>query len=164
MTILELGALGEFIGSIAVVITLIYLSMQIRQNTKSMEENKQHMISQTYQARSDQIIRANIDTALSPEFCELHANLNESGWPDNNEAFSLLSTGKQYQIRTYYRAHLARWDNLLFQLNQGLFDQGDYEDLYQPLAFFVPRWRALDLHLRPRFEQEFDKFLSEPSH
>ncbi len=163
MTILELGALGEFIGSIAVVITLIYLSMQIRQNTKSMEETKKHMISQTYQARSDQIIRANISTALSPEFCELNANLAESGWPGNNEALNELSAGEQFQIRSYYRAHLARWDNLLFQLDQGLYDPGDYEDLYQPLGFFVPRWRALGLHLRPSFEKEFDKFIAEPS-
>ena len=33
------------------------------------------MISQTYQARSNQIISANISTALSPELCELHASL-----------------------------------------------------------------------------------------
>ena len=33
MTIFELGALGEFVGSIAVVVTLIYLALQIRQNT-----------------------------------------------------------------------------------------------------------------------------------
>ena len=41
MTIFELGALGEFIGSIGVVATLIYLAIQIRLNTKSMDENKQ---------------------------------------------------------------------------------------------------------------------------
>jgi hypothetical protein len=31
MTIFELGALGEFLGSIAVVFTLIYLTLQVRQ-------------------------------------------------------------------------------------------------------------------------------------
>lgn len=33
MTIIELGALGEFFGSIVVTLTLIYLAVQIRQNT-----------------------------------------------------------------------------------------------------------------------------------
>ena len=33
MSIIELGALGEFIGAIAVVVTLAYLAIQIRQNT-----------------------------------------------------------------------------------------------------------------------------------
>ena len=35
MTILELGAIGEFVGSLAVISTLVYLAMQIRQNTAS---------------------------------------------------------------------------------------------------------------------------------
>lgn len=35
MTILELGAIGEFVGAIAVVLTLFYLAIQIRQNTKA---------------------------------------------------------------------------------------------------------------------------------
>ena len=34
MTIMELGALGEFVGAFAVVATLIYLAVQIRQNTQ----------------------------------------------------------------------------------------------------------------------------------
>ena len=33
MSIMELGALGEFVGSLVVVVTLIYLARQIRQNT-----------------------------------------------------------------------------------------------------------------------------------
>ncbi len=35
MSIQDLAALGEFISSIAVVLTLIYLAVQIRQNTKT---------------------------------------------------------------------------------------------------------------------------------
>ena len=40
MTIMELGALGELLGSIAVLLTLIYLSAQIRQNRRSIDESK----------------------------------------------------------------------------------------------------------------------------
>ncbi len=36
MTISELGALGEFVSSIAVLITLIFLVVQLRQNAKLM--------------------------------------------------------------------------------------------------------------------------------
>ena len=36
MTISELGSLGEFVGSIAVVITLIYLTTQLRHNTRAI--------------------------------------------------------------------------------------------------------------------------------
>lgn len=39
MTISELGSIGEFVGAIGVVITLIYLAFQIRQNTQQLEQN-----------------------------------------------------------------------------------------------------------------------------
>ena len=39
MSIMELGALGEFIGAIAVVATLVYLALQVRQSSKSTESN-----------------------------------------------------------------------------------------------------------------------------
>ncbi len=40
MTIMELGALGELLGAIGVIITLIYLAAQIKQNTHYIYENK----------------------------------------------------------------------------------------------------------------------------
>lgn len=53
MTIMELGALGEILGAIAVIVTLIYLAVQIKQNTRSMTENRQLALAQTYQMRAD---------------------------------------------------------------------------------------------------------------
>jgi len=41
MTLDDLGNLSEFIGAIAVVISLIYLAIQIRQNTAQMRESSQ---------------------------------------------------------------------------------------------------------------------------
>lgn len=39
MTIEELGAIGEVIGAVAVVASLVYLAIQIRQNTRQLSEN-----------------------------------------------------------------------------------------------------------------------------
>ena len=39
MSLQELGGLGEFIGAIAVVISLIYLAAQIRQNTRALNSS-----------------------------------------------------------------------------------------------------------------------------
>lgn len=36
MSIAELGALGEFLSSLGVLITLVYLAVQLRQNTKAI--------------------------------------------------------------------------------------------------------------------------------
>jgi len=34
MTIQDLGAIGDLVGGVAVLVTLVYLAMQIKQNTK----------------------------------------------------------------------------------------------------------------------------------
>ena len=39
MTLEDLGNVGEFVGALAVVASLIYLAIQVRQNTKQMAEN-----------------------------------------------------------------------------------------------------------------------------
>ena len=40
MTVMELGALGEFVGSIVTIATLIYLSIQVRQNTAQQKREE----------------------------------------------------------------------------------------------------------------------------
>jgi hypothetical protein len=44
MSISELGSLGEFIGSIAVLVTLVYLAFQLRQNTLSMRSQSRYFV------------------------------------------------------------------------------------------------------------------------
>ncbi len=39
MTIQDLGALGELIGSVAMLATLVYLRLQTRQNTRAICRN-----------------------------------------------------------------------------------------------------------------------------
>ena len=49
MTIFELGALGEFVGSLAVIVTLIYLAAQIRHNTSGLRSATLSAISERQQ-------------------------------------------------------------------------------------------------------------------
>lgn len=37
MDIMQLGAIGEFVGSLGVIVTLVYVGIQIRQNTKAIK-------------------------------------------------------------------------------------------------------------------------------
>ena len=71
MTIQDWGALGEIIGGVAVVATLVYLAVQIRQNT--------HQLSHSIQATRIASLERNIESAnrlrelliLNPELTEL---------------------------------------------------------------------------------------------
>ncbi len=44
MTISELGSLGELLAAIATLLTLIYLALQIRQTTRSLELNRTKVV------------------------------------------------------------------------------------------------------------------------
>jgi len=153
--------MGEFVGSIAVVITLIYLAIQIRQNTTSMNDTKKYMVAQTYQARSDALFHGGIDTATSPELCATLGKLRESGWPENEASFDALTTSEKVQIATWHNAHLSRCDNLIFQREQGLISDEYYAYLKDPLRLLGPRWRALGMKGRPAFERALDEFLDD---
>ena len=48
MTVIELGALGEFVGSIAVLFTLIFLALQIRQNTNAVQGSTELEVSKLF--------------------------------------------------------------------------------------------------------------------
>ena len=54
MSLAELGSLGEFVGSIAVLATLIYLAYQTRQNGR--------MLAQSKEAQTASVTQANVDT------------------------------------------------------------------------------------------------------
>ncbi len=48
MTLNELGSLGEFISGLAVVVTLVYLALQIRHNTRAVRSSMhQDMVEST---------------------------------------------------------------------------------------------------------------------
>ncbi len=56
MTIIELGALGEFVSSIVVVVTVIYLAVQVRQNTLQQKREETVSIQQGQNAVVSQML------------------------------------------------------------------------------------------------------------
>lgn len=50
MNILELGAIGELLGGVAVIATLVYVGLQVRQNTLAMRSMSHHAISDSFNA------------------------------------------------------------------------------------------------------------------
>ncbi len=66
MTLDDLGNLGEFLGAIAVVASLLYLSIQVRQNTRSVR-------SATAQSASETIVGMNSLIAGDRNVAELLA-------------------------------------------------------------------------------------------
>ena len=49
-----IGNVGEFVGSLTVFATLVYLALQVRHSRDLLEDNRKLAMSQAFQTRSDE--------------------------------------------------------------------------------------------------------------
>ncbi len=163
MTILELGALGEFLGSIAVLATLVYLSVQIRQNTQSMGESKKLALAQTYQMRSDALQMMLVHAADSEYIGPIITKLTGVGYPEDIDALEHLSKEERGRFRQWQIAQQTHWDNMFYQYQQGFLDDEYYRDSFRErVRRLAPTWKALNVTgARRSFVTEIDNILAD---
>ena len=146
MSIQDWGAVGELLGAIAVVLTLIYLAKQIRLNTRAMEESRRLALAQTYQMRSDALQEMLVDAADSRHIGPIIIKLTGLGYPENVAALDQLNADERGRFRLWQIAQQTHWDNMHFQYQQGYLDREYFEDALQERVLrLAPTWRALRL-------------------
>ncbi len=163
MTIIELGALGEFVGAIAVVVTLIYLAVQIRQNTHAMEENKRLALAQTYQMRADALQNMMVQAADSQHIGPIIAKLNVAGYPEEVASLKVLDDVELGRFRQWQIAQQTHWDNMFYQYQQGFLDEEYYRgSLCVRVRRLAPIWDALGVTgSRQSFVDEIGRIMAE---
>jgi hypothetical protein len=163
MTIEQLGALGELISAVAVVVTLWYLAVQIRQNTHAMEVTKRLALAQTYQMRADALQSMLVHAADSQYIGPLITRLTQLGYPEDVSALDQLSADERGRFRQWQIAQQTHWDNMYFQYQQGYLDEEYYRDsLRERVARLAPTWKALGITGgRRSFSAEIERLLAE---
>ena len=163
MNLVELGALGEFLGSIVVLITLVYLSVQVRQNTRSMEESRKLALAQTYQMRSDALQMMLVRAADSDHIGPIITKLTGAGYPEDISALQHLSGEDRGRFRQWQIAQHTHWDDMFFQYQQGFIDEEYYRDSFRErVRRLAPTWTALNIaSARSSFTTEIEKILAE---
>ncbi len=163
MSLIELGALGEFLGSILVLATLAYLSVQIKQNTRSMDENKKLALAQTYQMRADALQMMLVSAADSDHIGRIITDLTSAGYPSDIAALEVLSAEDRGRFRQWQIAQQTHWDNMFFQYQQGFIDEEYYRDAFRVrVRRLAPTWQALNLKDgRQSFNQEIEDILAD---
>ena len=162
MTITELGAIGELIGGTAVVATLIYLAVQLRQNTRSIEDARLLALAQLYQMRSDALQSMMVQASDSEHIGPIIIKLTSNGYPEDLSALESLNPEEHGRFRQWQIAQVTHWDNMLFQYQQGFLDDEYYEEVLKPrIARLAPVWKALNVIAgRGSFEAEIVKLLN----
>jgi hypothetical protein len=146
MTLQDWGSIGEVVGALAVVVTLIYLAKQIKQNTHAMEEGRRLALAQTYQMRSDALQAMLVAAADSDHIGPIIIKLTEKGYPEDVGSLGDLTEAELRRFRMWQIAQQTHWDNMHYQYQQGYLDPEYYEDAFKErVVRLAPTWRALGL-------------------
>ncbi len=119
MNIMELGAIGELVGGVAVIASLIYVAAQIRQNTRAVT-------AATFQAVSENDTRL---LTLAAENAEVGV-LYEKVFLETEQ----LTRGEALRAGFLFRGIFRTWENVFYQAEHGLLDRDVYEGYRNTLA------------------------------
>ena len=117
MSIADLGSLGEFVGAFAVLATLVYLSVQIRQSNRNAMATARQTVLSNY-------IDKSFDTSANPTLQAILRNAltsyDQLDAPDKM-AYDLWA---QFWWGNLYQALLLREDGLLDDVSFGMISNG----------------------------------------
>ncbi len=163
MTIMELGALGELLGAFGVIITLAYLAVQIKQNTRSMGENKRLALAQTYQMRADALQGMLVQAACSKILGLLIVKLTKLGYPTDLASLEKITDEERGIFKLWQIAQQTHWDNMFYQYQQGFIDPEYYESEFRVrVRRLAPVWQEFGLlGCCPSFRSEVEYIVRE---
>jgi hypothetical protein len=119
-----LGNIGDFVGGIGVIVTLIYLAIQIRQNTQQLDHNSE-------------LVQASAELETARLLAEVHASAAAS--PELVRLWNLMPTPDA--LDELERARLLWFLGQYLFVVEGLFRQ--YRRGFLPKESWVPHERAI---------------------
>ncbi len=112
MTLEDLGNIGEFVGAIGVIVSLAYLAIQIRQNTKSVR-------AATFQEAARDLAESADLLTRDPELTRIYFAAARD--------FESMPRGERQRFATYMHAYMRRAESLVYQAEQGTLDPASWE-------------------------------------
>jgi len=144
----SLGNIGDFIGGIAVVITLLYLAVQIRQNTRSTR-------TQSWQAAVAAASDWSREVGMNPDSCRIISQ-GSLDWGS-------LSDIERVQFNLIMNSFLRNCENFHYQYINGTIDESTWSGWAQRTIAVLdpPGARAWWEAARTAYSPEFQQFLRE---
>jgi hypothetical protein len=141
-----IGAVSELIGAIAVVVTLIYLAIQIRQNTQAIRLDTGHDITEEYRDIF----------ALMAENREL-ASLVERAASD----FESIQGTDKVQYYALNSNFVRALENAYIQWSEGALDHRHWSGMKRMLSDYarIPAFREYWTNRKHWFSKEFQDFM-----
>ncbi|MFT7043670.1 MAG: hypothetical protein ACJAW7_002432 [Candidatus Azotimanducaceae bacterium] len=163
MTFIEitavLGNLGEFIGAIAVVVTLFYVGLQVKHskeateaNTRSLEEGSKIALVNAFHARaveSSASFRMQADSPVAAIELKYRSSGVES-----------LTEEEAARLMLFHMSQVWRLDSSYFAYQNGLLPEY-LTTLEFAIRNYGPVWRDLGVHIsRESFKSEVNRIMA----
>ncbi len=149
-TVQDLGALGEFVGSVVVLVTLVHIALQVRQSNRLA-------VAASYQARTD----SNIEL--------ISILLSSPGGPSTVTALfenQPLNQEQQGFTDWYSEANFVYYENNHFQHTLGLVDAEHWQATRNSIKRILTKdavrdyWARNSHTYRESFQSEVDNILN----
>ena len=150
MTLGDLGNIGDFVGGIAVIVTLTYFAFQLRQNTKTLRAN-------SVQELTENILRAS-ETLTEPDNAEVYVR--------GARSYSSLTSQEKLRFQLLVGLFAARFDTVLEYRERGMVDDAYVEWQVDAMRRIFKNpgvrefWKAERVDTTQRVKEWVDKYLA----
>jgi hypothetical protein len=115
-TIQDLGSLGEFVASIAVVITLLFLTVQVRLSRQATDMNTKVTRAAAAAQSQDHLTTINELIASDASLSKLIENALAQG------SFEGFAPDEVFRVHIALRANMQHFESMFFQFEVGLLE------------------------------------------
>jgi hypothetical protein len=146
MTLDQLGSIGEIIGAFGVVISLVYLAIQIRRNTEAERTS-------TYQSIVSDFGALNNTMASTPELSHLFVEAMEN--------YHQLSPDEKARISQLFFQCFRYFENMFYQQRKGYLDEEVWTGWKRLMLTYYsrPGFQTWWQHRRDVYSEPFAIFL-----
>lgn len=146
-----ISAIGELVSAIAVLMTLVYLAVQVKHSKTLLECNQKIALSQVHQARADIRVNQHLTQFSSPFYTQAISNL----WR-NPDGVDQLSEEEYPHARAAFMTALVIQDNALFQGELGLLDADTLNASKEIVVVNYSVWKRLGIEVTPRIQRCYE--------
>jgi hypothetical protein len=146
--------------NVSVVAGIIFLAVEVRQNTDSLDEAQKQAAANAYQSRAFNIASIRLSSAQSPEMVSAITKFEAAGGEERpSESLATLSPEDYMRIQQYYFALASIYDNNYYQYENGYLGEDRYRNVdSRMIVRFLPTWEALGMDINTKgFAQEIER-------
>ena len=153
-----LGAIAELLGAIAVFLTLAYLTVQVRQNSKALELQNQFSAAQIMQARTDTVMAFCGAVASEPDLLAAAEVAIEN--PDSLDPSKMTGLERNRYLLLLGMAR-SMLENSYQQTKQGFLSADFYEgSVIRNIAIYGPAFLKFNTPMSAEFRSEVERVVA----